>query len=42
MEAIWALRAKTWEYLTNGYNSDDSDKEKTINKKGNKKVCNKT
>ena len=33
MEEIWALRAKTWEYLTNGYNIDDSDKEKIINKK---------
>ena len=33
MEAIWALRAKTWEYLTNRYNIDDSDKEKIINKK---------
>ena len=28
-----ALRAKTYAYLINGYNDDDYDKEKTINKK---------
>ena len=38
------LRAKTYAYLTNGYNDDDYDKKKIINKKSqrNKKVCNKT
>ena len=28
-----ALRAQTYAYLINGYNDDDYDKEKTINKK---------
>ena len=33
MEEFCALRAKTYAYLINGYNDDDYDKEKIINKK---------
>ena len=33
MEEFYALRAKTYAYLINGYNDDDYDKEKIINKK---------
>ena len=33
MEEFCALRAKTYEYLTNGYNDDYYDKEKMLNKK---------
>ena len=33
MEEFCALRAKTYAYLINGYNDDDYDKEKLINKK---------
>ena len=33
MEEYCALRAKTYEYLTNGYNDDYYDKEKMLNKK---------
>ena len=33
MEEFCALRAKTYGYLINGYNGDDYDKEKIINKK---------
>ena len=39
MEEFCALRAKTYAYLINGYNDDDYNKEKIINKraKGTKK-----
>ena len=37
MEEFCALRAKTYAYLINGYNDDDYDKEKIINKKVNEK-----
>ena len=37
MEEFYALRAKTYAYLINGYNDDDYDKEKIINKKVNEK-----
>ena len=33
MEEFCALRAKTDKYLLNGYNDNDYDKEKIINKK---------
>ena len=33
MEEFCGLRAKTYAYLINGYNDDDYDKEKIINKK---------
>ena len=33
MEEFCAHRAKTYAYLINGYNDDDYDKEKLINKK---------
>ena len=39
MKEFCTLKAKTYAYLTNGYNDDDYDKEKSINKisKGTKK-----
>ena len=39
MEEFCALRAKTYAYLINGYNDDDYNEEKMINKraKGTKK-----
>ena len=33
MEEFCALRAKTYAFLISGYNDDDYDKEKIINKK---------
>ena len=44
MEEFCEFRAKTYAYFINGYNDDDYDKEKIINKKakGTRKVCNKT
>ena len=33
MEEFCALRAKTYAYLINGYNDDDYDKKRIINKK---------
>ena len=40
MEEFCALKAKTYAYLINGYNDDDYDKEKIINKQRNRKEQN--
>ena len=42
MEVFCGIKAKTYEYLINGYNDDDYDKEEININQGNKNVCNKT
>ena len=39
LEEFCALRAKTCAYLINGYNDDDYDKKKIINKKAKEQKC---